>query len=74
MPSARPDAPLAGSTDTGLAVVPDRFLTSEEVAELLRTTPRWVEDRARGDDLPSRKLGRRRVYKWSEVMAWVDAL
>lgn len=53
----------------------DRLLTMSETAELLRSnidTLRWW--RAKGDIGPkSAKLGRRVVYRESDVLAWIDA-
>ena len=52
----------------------DRLLTVEEVAEMTRlsvATLRWMRHDKRGPR--AGKLGRRLVYKESEVLAWVDA-
>jgi excisionase family DNA binding protein len=44
-------------------------LTSAEVAELLRVPRSTVEDWARRGDIPSRKIGRRRLFVRSKVEA-----
>ena len=52
---------------------PTRFLTRVEVAQLLRTSPKTVADwDLRSCGPPSSKVGRRRLYRLDEVLAWVD--
>jgi len=53
---ARPHGPL------GRALTAADVLTAGEVAELLRVPRSTVEDWARRDVIPSRKVGRRRLY------------
>lgn len=52
----------------------DRLLKKPEVAEMLGTTENtlsyWVST---GYAPPSAKLGRRRVWRESECLAWLDA-
>jgi predicted DNA-binding transcriptional regulator AlpA len=44
--------------------------------ELAARTPisrvTWQTWRARGSGPPYYQIGRRRLYKWAEVMAWLD--
>ncbi|MFD6357899.1 helix-turn-helix transcriptional regulator [Nocardia tengchongensis] len=48
--------------------------TPAEVAALLRTTAAALAQmRYRGEGPTFRKLGRRVLYRWDDVTAWVDA-
>ncbi len=51
----------------------DRIIHTEDFAELARSTPAtvryWVHT---GYAPPSAKLGRRRVWRESDVLAWID--
>jgi excisionase family DNA binding protein len=48
---------------------PDRFLTADQVADLLGVSRDWVYDRALACDLPSYKLpGGKRRFLYSELM------
>lgn len=52
----------------------DRYLTTEEVAEIARTAPstvRYWHHIGRGPK--SLKIGRRRLYPESAVREWLDA-
>lgn len=53
----------------------DRLLTLPEVAELTRTSPDTLRywRHLGGTGPKSAKLGRRIVYRESDVLAWVDA-
>ena len=48
----------------------DTLLNVAEAADFLRKTPRWVQDHR--DEIPSVKLGRRRVYSRNELMAYLQ--
>ena len=53
--------------------VTDRLLTVDEVAEMTRlsvATLRWMRHDKRGPR--AGKLGRRLVYKESDVLTWID--
>ena len=48
---------------------PERFMSADEVAELLGVSRDWVYDRALARDLPSYKLpGGKRKFLYSELM------
>jgi excisionase family DNA binding protein len=47
-----------------------RFLTVEEVAELLRVSPRSVYDWVYRGVIPHRKAGRRTIFLLDEVLEW----
>ena len=53
----------------------DRFLTTKEVADLLRISPRTLENwRQRGGGPPYRVISQRLVrYSREELMVWVRA-
>jgi len=51
-----------------------QLATAEEVAEFLRTTPASLaQDRYRGRGPKFVKHGRRVLYRWSDVHAFVEA-
>ena len=47
-----------------------RFLTVEEVAELLRVSPRSVYDWVSQGIIPHRKAGRRTIFLLDEILEW----
>jgi excisionase family DNA binding protein len=47
-----------------------KFLTVEEVAELLRVSPRSVYDWVSQGAIPFRKAGRRTIFLLEEVLNW----
>lgn len=49
-----------------------RLLNAEEVAGLLRVTPRWVKDKTRANRVPHIQLGRYPRYRAAAVRAWVE--
>ena len=49
-----------------------RFLTVEEVAELLRVSPRSIYDWVSQDSIPHHKAGRRTIFLLEEVIEWVS--
>lgn len=49
-----------------------KFLTVEEVAQLLRVTPRSVYDWVSQDTIPHRKAGRRTIFLTDEILAWTQ--
>jgi predicted DNA-binding transcriptional regulator AlpA len=52
----------------------DRLLYVEEVAEMLRKSPASVRFMIHAGTAPkSAKLGGRRMFRESDVLAWIDA-
>jgi putative molybdopterin biosynthesis protein len=49
-----------------------QFLTVEEVAQLLRVSPRSVYDWVSQDTIPHRKAGRRTIFLADEILAWTQ--
>ena len=47
-----------------------RFLTVEEVAALLRVSPRSVYDWVSQEAIPFHKAGRRTIFLLNEVLEW----
>ena len=47
-----------------------QFLTVEEVAELLRVSPRSVYDWVSQRQIPFHKAGRRTIFLLDEILAW----
>jgi excisionase family DNA binding protein len=51
-------------------VMSPTFLTVEEVAELLRVSPRSVYDWVSQGTIPHRKAGRRTIFLLTEILEW----
>ena len=49
-----------------------RFLTVEEVAELLRVSPRSVYDWVSQGTIPFHKAGRRTIFLLDEILEWTS--
>jgi excisionase family DNA binding protein len=49
-----------------------QFLTVEEVAELLRVSPRSVYDWVSNREIPFHKAGRRVIFLLDEIMEWTE--
>jgi putative molybdopterin biosynthesis protein len=49
-----------------------QFLTVEEVAELLRVSPRSVYDWVSQGIIPFHKAGRRTIFLLDEILAWTS--
>jgi excisionase family DNA binding protein len=47
-----------------------QFLTVEEVAELLRVSPRSIYDWVSQRQIPFRKAGRRTIFLLDEILVW----
>jgi excisionase family DNA binding protein len=60
-PNARPDRPLTR----------DDVMHAADVAELLRCPKSTVEDWARRSVIPSKKIGRKRIFLRFEVERWL---
>jgi excisionase family DNA binding protein len=52
------------------AVTLPKFLTVEEVAELLRVSPRSIYDWVSQGMIPFHKAGRRTIFLLDEIMEW----
>jgi excisionase family DNA binding protein len=51
----------------------DRFLTSQEVAELLQVSKNTIEAMARAGQIPAKQVGRFWRFRRSAIEAWFDA-
>ena len=49
-----------------------QFLTVEEVAELLRVSPRSVYDGVSQRQIPFHKAGRRTIFLLDEILEWTS--
>ena len=53
---------------------PEFFLTERELSPRIKKSVSWLQNaRWRGDGPPFRKIGRRVVYRWSEVESWIES-
>lgn len=50
----------------------DKLMTAEEVAEFLRMSLSAVRAWAREGKLPGKNIGRKWLFKKSEIMRWFD--
>jgi excisionase family DNA binding protein len=51
-------------------VIRPQFLTVDEVAELLRVSPRSVYDWVSNGQIPFHKAGRRTIFLLDEILEW----
>jgi predicted DNA-binding transcriptional regulator AlpA len=66
--------PDSTSSTPPITTTPDPYLVTEEVAALFRTSPSTVRYwRHLGKGPRSIKVGRRVLYRQSDVQAWADA-
>jgi excisionase family DNA binding protein len=65
----RQDAAQRISTIDNQLTLP-KFLTVEEVAELLRVSPRSIYDWVSQGEVPFHKAGRRTIFLLDEILAW----
>ena len=54
------------------AIQMPKFLTVEEVAELLRVSPRSVYDWVSNREIPFHKAGRRTIFLLDEILEWTE--
>lgn len=50
-----------------------KFYTIKEVAQLLRVSELWVRRRMDKGEIPSFKLGRKRLFKKEEIEQWIES-
>lgn len=58
----------------GSAVVTDRLLTSEELAERLAVPAKWPLEQARAGNIPFLKLDRYTRFSWPQIEEWLESL
>lgn len=64
-------APTGPPTAQGVADLPE-VLSREQAAWMLQVTLRTLDEAARLSQIPSRKIGRRRLYSKSALLAFVS--
>jgi len=52
----------------------DIFMDVDEACEFLRIKKSWLYQNHKHRDLPSHSIGRKLIFKKSELEAWVDSL
>jgi hypothetical protein len=67
--TSKPDAPAADPNAVALVYVDDRELVRR--TSIARAT--WQKMRIEGRGPAVRKVGRRCLYRWSEVVAWLES-
>jgi excisionase family DNA binding protein len=58
--------------DMGKVVMLPKFLTVEEVADLLRVSPRSIYDWVSQGAIPFHKAGRRTIFLLDEILEWTN--
>jgi len=56
----------------GKLVMLPKFLTVEEVADLLRVSPRSIYDWVSQGVIPFHKAGRRTIFSLDEILEWTN--
>ena len=54
------------------ATAEEEFLTAEELREWLRLGKTKTEELLRSSTIPSYRIGRRRIIKRADVLAWLE--
>jgi predicted DNA-binding transcriptional regulator AlpA len=69
-----PKTEISSTTLTAVGRHPDELLTSVELARVLKVSDRAPENwRQNGDGPPYIRAGGRRIlYRWSDVLEWLD--
>ena len=55
-----------------LTINPPKFLTVDELAEMLRVKPRTIYEMVSQGRIPYRKVGRRVVFLLTEILEWTN--
>lgn len=50
-----------------------KFYTIRELAELISASEIWVKRRVRTGEIPSYKIGGKRLFKREEIEKWIDS-
>ena len=51
----------------------DEYLTTKEVAKLLKATEVWIKQLVKKKMIPSYKIGRKRLFKKEELDKWIES-
>jgi len=51
----------------------DEYLTTKEVARLLKATESWIKQLVKKKRIPSYKIGRKRLFKKEEIDKWIES-
>ena len=49
-----------------------KFYTVKELAELLMASEVWVKRRVKSGEIPSYKIGGKRLFKKEEIDSWIE--
>ena len=49
-----------------------KFYTVKELAELLMASEVWVKRRVKSGEIPSYKIGGKRLFKIKEIDSWIE--
>ena len=50
-----------------------KFLTVKELSELLGVSDFWIKRRIKTGEIPSYKMGRKRLFSKEEIDQWIDS-
>jgi len=51
----------------------DEFLTTKEIAKLLKSSEVWVKQLVKKNMIPSYKIGGKRLFRKDEIDQWLDS-
>lgn len=51
----------------------DEFMTTKEVAKLLKSSEVWIKQLIKKGVIPSYKIGGKRLFKKEEIERWIDS-
>ena len=50
-----------------------KFYSTKELTELLMVSPLWIKRRIKTGEIPSYKIGGKRLFKKEEIDQWIDS-
>jgi len=51
----------------------DEFLTTKELAKILKSSEVWIKQLVQKNVIPSYKIGGKRLFKREEINQWIDS-
>ncbi len=50
-----------------------KFYTIKELIEILKVSESWIMRRIKANEIPSYKMGRKRLFKKEDVDQWIES-
>jgi excisionase family DNA binding protein len=51
----------------------DEFLTTKDLAKLLKSSEVWIKQLVKKNAIPSYKIGGKRLFRKEEIEQWIDS-